>query len=61
MKILTNLKFITVTLFKEIVAAYRKPPVIFELVPEPACGPEMSYRKPPRTYIYIYADFPCFQ
>jgi hypothetical protein len=44
------LKVITVNLFKEFVAAYRKPPVTLELVLEPACGPEMSYRKPPRTY-----------
>jgi hypothetical protein len=47
MKIITNLKVITVTLFKEIVVAYRNPPVTLELVPEVACGPEMSYRKPP--------------
>jgi hypothetical protein len=46
------LKVITEMLFKELVAAFRKSPVTLILVPKPACGPEMSYRKPPRTFTF---------
>jgi hypothetical protein len=39
-KKLTILKILQVTLFKVIVAAFRKPPVTVKLAPEPGCDSE---------------------
>ncbi len=37
LKTLTNFKSLPVTLFKELVAAFRNPPVAVKLAPEPGC------------------------
>jgi hypothetical protein len=36
------LKIISVTLFRQLVAAFRKPTVTLEMVAEAGCGPENS-------------------
>ncbi len=51
MKTLINSNLHFSNLFRELVAAYKKPPVTFEVVAEAFCGPENSseFRKPPMT------------
>jgi len=45
-KKLTILKILQVTLFKVIVAAFRKPPVTVKLAPEPGCDSDNSLNCP---------------
>jgi hypothetical protein len=51
-------KICPVTLFKELVAAFRKPPASVKLVPEPGCDSENCSVNCP-WHVYLGRLFPC--